>query len=47
MLTSYKKFDFKGMAYVVCLRQRPPDGVHLSHGDQPGRLLPLLSDPEA
>lgn len=45
MATSRMKFHFKLMTHVACLRQGPSDGVHLSHGDQSGGLLPLLSDP--
>ena len=47
MQTCHKKFNFKCVTHAVCLRQRPSDSVHLSHGDQSGRLLPLLPDPEA
>lgn len=41
------KFNFKRVTHALCLRQGPSDSVHLSHGDQSGWLLPLLSDPEA
>lgn len=41
------KLHFKRVTHVVCLRQGPSDGVHLTHGDQSGGLLPLLPDPKA
>lgn len=46
--TSHMKFHFERVTHCcVSLRQGPADGVHLTHGDQSGGLLPLLSDPEA